>query len=193
MVRKIVSTCFVLVLIFAFGISAQAVNEDETEFIDEGVEFTDGEYIYEELLGEDVSTYALYSIYDGSISSSYVTYFKDILAGVPFNKNYVAFRSGQYTYTMVVGELEYNGNSLTLIGDGKEYIFTTSSGYNSYPTYNVYDITSFSLSLGDYLVYSDLGDYPQLMERGEKYEVFTAVLLCVALLCIVVGRFFRSR
>lgn len=164
MVRKIVSSCFVLVLIFAFGISAQAVNDEEIVIIDEGTEFTDGEYIYEELVGEelagdDVSAYAMYSIYDGSISSSYVTYFKDILAGVPFNKNYVAFRSGQYTYTMVVGELDYNGNSLSLIGDGKEYIFTTSSGYNSYLTYNVYDITSFSLSLEDYLVYSDMGDY----------------------------------
>lgn len=109
---------------------------------------------------------ATHSVYDGSISSTYTTYFKDILSGVSFNDNYVAFRSGQYEYTMVVGDLSFNGSTFTLEGQGKEYVFSSGEGYNSYYQYYVSNISNFSLNVNNSIIYSDLGDYPQLMERG---------------------------
>lgn len=138
---------------------------------------------------------ATHSIYDeGTLSTTYVTYFKDIVSGIGFNENYVAFRSGQYSYTMVVGDLEYNNGVISLTGSGKEYVFSTgSTGYNSQYRYNVNTINNFSVSVGDYIIYSDVGEFPQLVERGAKYEIFTALLLCIVLCAVVFGRFFRRR
>lgn len=153
-----------LVLIFGFAVSAQA------------------------------ATHTVYE--NGNISSTYLTYFKDILPGVPFSHNYVAFRSGQYSYTMVTGDIEYNESTrtFTLQGEGHVYVFEqTSNNYNSYYTYDDGSISNFSVQANDSVLYSDVGSYPQLMERGAKYEMLTAVLICIALLGYVVSRFFRSR
>ena len=162
MVRKVIVIISCLVLIFAFGVTAQA------------------------------ATHNVYT--DGNISSTYVTYFKDILSGVSFKDNYVAFRSGQYSYTMVVGDLEYDENSktFTLSSPGREYSFTTNnSGYNSYYSYDSVTIDSFELRVDNNIIYSDLGYFPQLIERGAKYEMLSAVLIVVALLGVVIGRIFK--
>lgn len=134
---------------------------------------------------------ATHTIYEGNMSSTYVTYFRDIVSGIGFNDNYVAFRSGEYEYTMIVGDLDFNGSTFSLVSPGVQYKFTSGSGYNSYYNYSVSDITNFSLNVGSSIIYSDLGRYPQLIERGAKYETFTAVLMCTALLGVVIGRFFR--
>lgn len=135
-----------------------------------------------------------HTVYDeGTLSSTYVTYFKDIVSGIGFNDNYIAFRSGQYSYTMVVGDLEYENGVVTLNEPGKEYVFTTSSGYNSQYRYEVNDISNFSVTCGDYIVYSDIGDYPQLIERGAKYEMLSAFLIVVICLCVVIRSIFFKR
>lgn len=138
---------------------------------------------------------ATHEVYEnGNLGTTYITYFKDILSGADFKDNYVAFRSGQYEYTLIVGELDFSGGVFSLVESGKEYRFyTTSSNYNSQYYYDVNDIGEFSLLANNSILYSDVGDYPELIERGVKYEMFTALLLCVALLGIVFGRFFRRR
>ena len=137
---------------------------------------------------------ATHSVYEeGNLSSTYVTYFRDTISGMSFKDNYVAFRSGQYTYTMVVGDLDFNNGTFTLNENGKEYVYSTSSGYNSRYTYEVNEISNFSLSVGDNIIYSDLGDYPQLEERGAKYEILSSVLLCVMCISVVINRIFFKR
>ena len=139
---------------------------------------------------------ATHSVYDeGTLSTTYTTYFKDIISGAKFTDNYVAFRSSQYEYNLVVGELEYNNGVISLVGDiCKEYRFySTSTNYNSQYRYSVDTLSEFSLNTDNYILYSDVGDFPQLVERGAKYEMFTTLLLCIVLLCIVFGRFFRKR
>lgn len=138
---------------------------------------------------------ATHSIYDnGTLSSTYTTYFRDILSGVDFNDNYVAFRSGQYSYTMVVGDLDYSNNIITLNGDGFVYDFSTEgSNYNSQLRYTVSNIDDFSINCGNYILYSDVGQFPQLIERGVKYEILTFFLLFIALLCTVIRRVFYKR
>lgn len=135
-----------------------------------------------------------HTVYDnGSLSTTYITYFKDILSGTDLKDNYVAFRSGQYSYTMVVGELENNNGVISLIGEGKEYIFSTTGSYNSQYTYDVNTINNFSLNTGNYIIYSDVGDFPELIERGAKYEILTTVIICICCLCIVINRIFYNR
>lgn len=138
---------------------------------------------------------ATHTVYEnGNLSTTYVTYFKDIVSGIGFNDNYVAFRSGQYSYTLIVGDLEFNNNTFTLNGAGKSYEYsTTSSNYNSQYYYYVDDISNFSLEVDNQIIYSDLGYYPQLVERGAKYEIITAVLLCIMCLSVVINRIFFKR
>ena len=64
-----------------------------------------------------------YSIYEGTISSTYTTYFKDILSRQTIFTDYVCFRSGQNQYVMVVGDLEYSNNRFVLSGNGSVYTF----------------------------------------------------------------------
>lgn len=134
-----------------------------------------------------------YSVYDGNMSNTYVTYFKDIVSGIGFNDHYVAFRSGQYEYTMVCGDLTYDGNQFILNSPGQVYTFTTDSSYGSYYRYNVSSIENFSLVTNDSIIYSDIGQYPQLVSRGEKYEMLSAVLMCTFMLGFVVFNLLRSR
>lgn len=138
---------------------------------------------------------ATHEVYDeGQISSTYVTYFRDIVSGIGFNDNYVAFRSGQYSYTMVVGDLEYNDGLFSLKENGKEYVFSANNtGYNSQYNYNVNNITNFSVAVGDNIIYSDLGEFPQLVDRGAKIETFTAVLLCTVIVSVIINRILFKR
>lgn len=135
-----------------------------------------------------------HNVYDGNISSSYVTYFKDIVSGIGFNDNYVGFRSGQYEYTLVTGKMELSNGEITLLEKGMIYTFDQSnSSYNSHTTYNYNEIDNFSVSVGDNILYTDLGNYPQLVERGEKFEILTTVLVVTLLLSYVIKQFFVSR
>ncbi len=137
---------------------------------------------------------ANYNAYtNGSISSTYITYFKDIVSGQSINSDYVAFRSSQYEYILAVGNIDYDG---TFNGNGaiKIYTFDTeSSNYNQNLRYTITSDSNFSLSRGETVVYSNLGDYPQLIERGSHYEVITAVLVGVCMLSCVIGRIFYYR
>lgn len=140
------------------------------------------------------STHAIYD--SGTLSTTYVTYFRDIVSGIGFNENYVAFRSDQYTYILVVGVLEYNNGIITLVGESaKEYKYyaETTSGYNSQYRYSVGTLNDFSVDTSNYIIYSDVGDYPQLIERGAKIESITAIILCIFIVMYIVRNIFRSR
>lgn len=136
-------------------------------------------------------------IYDtGTLSTTYITYFKDILSGAKFTDNYVAFRSGQNEYTMIVGKLQFENGIISLEADetGKEYRFySDNNNYNTNYKYEVKNVYIVEIETNNSIIYSDVGDYPELVERGSKYEMLQTLLVCVALLCIVIGRVFYNR
>ena len=132
------------------------------------------------------------SVYQGTISTTYLTMFRDVVSSLPVTDDYVLFRSGESTYTLVAGDLDYSG-TFTLNGEGKQYDITSvsGSGYsNSYYGYSVGSITSFTLTPGNYLVYSNLGDYPTLEERGVQYEFTTLFVLSVGCLAAFIHNIF---
>lgn len=137
------------------------------------------------------ATHTIYT--EGNMNTTYITYFKDILSGVGFNDNYVAFRSGQYEYTMVVGKLEYNNGVISLSEKGKEYVFTQTGNYNSQYTYAANEIANFSVNTNSAIIYADVGDFPQLIERGAKYEMLTTLLLSIMCISVVINRIFYKR
>lgn len=136
---------------------------------------------------------ASYTVYDGNPSSTYIQYFKDIVSGIPLTDDYLCYRSGQNEYTMIVGDLTYDGAQFTLTDMGTVYSITSDNSYNGYMSYNVDTIDSVSVIPFDKIVYSNLGNYPQLVDRGANYEIITALLVGIALLSAVIGRLFRPR
>lgn len=137
---------------------------------------------------------ATHDVYkEGNPSTTYIQYFRDIVAGIGFKDHYVAFRSGQYSYTMCVGNLEYTNGIISLVGEGELYTFTQIGNYNSLYSLNYEEVSNFSVSVDNYIVYSDLGHFPQLVERGAQYEMLSAVLIVIGLLGIVINRIFRKR
>lgn len=134
-----------------------------------------------------------YSIYEGTISSTYTTYFKDILSRQTMFTDYVCFRAGQYEYVMVVGDLEYSNNQFVLSEKGSVYTFDNTGSYNSNYSFNVSEISSFSLNAGDNIVYSNLGYYPTLRSQSDYYLFLILAMLFVFLITLVLRNLFKIR
>lgn len=134
-----------------------------------------------------------YQAYQGNIGTSYLTYFQDLLPKLKLNDHYVFFRSDQYEYMMVVGDLEYNDGIITSADTVTVYTLTSNSSYNSYYAYNVSTLDEFTLYTSDILIYSDIGNFPELEERGHKYEVLQTITFGLLMLCIVVNRILYTR
>lgn len=134
------------------------------------------------------------SPYEGTISSTYIDIFSQI--DISANDDYVFFRSGQNSYSMLVGDINHSGTSFSLIEPGKLYVLdivnTSGTGYggSTYHKLTVSDVTSYTLNTGSMLVYSNLGNNPILGERGDIYAYTTAFLLSVIFLCSVIGAVF---
>lgn len=125
-------------------------------------------------------------VYDGSISTSVLTYFRGMTEKLPPSSHYVLFRQSQYIYRLVYGDnLVCNGNRFTgtdlmyITYDTRDYVL--SSGNE----------VSFSLNAGNYIVYSDIGDiYPVLVEGVKNYEFKALLFLCTMYLLFVIVRSF---
>ena len=125
-------------------------------------------------------------VYDGSISTSVLTYFRGMTEKLSSSSHYVLFRQSQYIYRLVYGEnLVCNGNRFTgtelmyITYDTRDYVL--SSGNEG----------SFSLNAGNYIVYSDIGDiYPVLVEGVRNYEFKALLFLCTMYLLFVIVRSF---
>lgn len=133
-----------------------------------------------------------YSVYDGTMSSTYTEYFRGIISGIGFNEDYVAFRAGQYEYILFVGDLNYENGRFT--GRGRTYHIQTGTGtYNGNITYTTQDEEAFGLEADTAIVYSSLGEYPELITRGEKYEILQTYTLCAIGLFVLFVRIFGKR
>lgn len=128
---------------------------------------------------------------EGNISTTYVTYFRDILSKVSPNKDYVMFRASQTEYKMCVGNLEVNNGTIYTYEPCRVYsIYTTTSGYQSVYHFVANNYAEFSVNTNNTLVYSNLGDYPDLIERGDYLETALLIIVCVIVFSSLLSRFF---
>ena len=139
---------------------------------------------------ESLELYALsVDAYQGTISTTYLTFFKDIVAGISIFDDYVFYRSSDNTYSLVTGDLELQGTTFVLNGEGQEYEITQNSGSgysSSYYSLSVSAVSDLSVRARDYLVYSNLGHYPRLEERGEVYEFALLMAFCIFGSCCLI-------
>lgn len=125
----------------------------------------------------ELEVYSLTGSYPGTISDTYLSYFRGIVQKLNWKEHYVVYRSGQYSYTMVYGEgVALDGSRFTGTGNVINIHRNTSSSSSDW--YVSYSADSIALSAGSLFVYSDLGDYPELKEGGTSLE-FAALLFAV--------------
>lgn len=122
---------------------------------------------------------ALYSnyngVYEGSISSSILDYFRGIVERLGPDMHYVLFRQDRYNYRLVISpDLVYQNGVFTAPADGCEYVLYYS--YDS--TVSSGDEGSFRLSVNNYTVFTDLvSPYPVLIQGVRAYEFKTALFM----------------
>lgn len=112
------------------------------------------------------------------VGSNNVAIMEGIVSKFDYGDHYVYWRSGQYSYMLAHSrELVYEGGrfrapSVQLVQ------YNTYSGGSSQATYSQSTDSNFSLAPGNYLVWSDLGDYPQLESGRREREYVQAACIC---------------
>lgn len=128
-----------------------------------------------------------YTVYDGSISSTYLDLAKRVLPDLKASEDYVFCRDSQYTYSLFVGDFTVENGVFRASGDVYGYEFvspSTAYGSNS-PELRMFSDSNVVINTNNKVVYSNLFGYPKLTEGGEQFEFITAFMLCVAL-CIFI-------
>ena len=139
--------------------------------------------VYVEQEGGEMLEYALVAVPTSNINSSYgvgtsnISIFGPIASKLPYGTHYVYWREGQYTYCFAYsGTISFEngrffGQDVTVI------TYETNNSYNSQATFTTAQESNFTLSPGNYLVWSDLGNYPTLYERGGEDYAKTACII----------------
>lgn len=136
------------------------------------------------------------SPYEGTISDSYKSIFSDTLADVSLFDNYVFWRSGEYQYSMLVGDIVEDNGTFSVSG-GEMYVLDiinidgSAWASNSYHRFTHYLDIDYTLTSDNFLVYSDIKGYPKLEERGITYEFITAFLVLCTIIGTLVWRIFK--
>lgn len=113
------------------------------------------------------------------VGTSNVSIFERVAQKLPYGTHYVYWRDSQYEYRLAYSaDLTLSGTtfrapSATVVS------YTTNSGYNEQPTWDEWTESNLTVNAGNLLVYSDLGNYPTLYERGVvDYAKTACVILC---------------
>lgn len=130
-----------------------------------------------------------YDTYYGSISTTYVEYMRGYLSKLEPDMHYVGARTGQYEYIFAYGDLIYTGNSFS---GSNIHVVTWNTQNTGY--FNSSLQSSFSLSPGSYLVYTDLGfDYPALATSSDMSLRQIVYVIAISISFYTIGSFFMRK
>lgn len=162
------------------GVPVQVIDDVSRETIDEGSE--DSVLLDEggslEFLPETSPWAAINGDY--SVGTSHIAIFSGVVSGLPLGVNYVYWRESRYEYCLAYGHdlalsgTTFSGSDVSIVTydtyapDGQQSTFTSRVEPN------------FTLNAHSWLVWSNLGDYPRLERRYERYEGITCLMLCIA-------------
>lgn len=127
-----------------------------------------------------VSSVSAYSINpEYGVGTSNVTIFKGLAEDLPYGFHYVYWRNGRYEYCLAYGDTltlsgtYFSGQNCTVVS------YTTNTGTDRQAVWDSSTVSNFSLDASNYLVWSDLGDYPTLYARGGvDYAKTACIILC---------------
>lgn len=140
------------------------------------------------LSADEVALLNSYDDYDGTISSSVLSYFQGVVAKIGA-KDYVLFRDDKYVYRFCYGDLEYQSG--TISGAVDIITYNTSDSYGNTYGISYSSDSAFSLTPSGPAVYSNLGMFPELMSSVSYYHFYGLLfMLAVAFLVAFVMPFF---
>lgn len=117
---------------------------------------------------------------DYGVGTSNTAIFSGVVSGLPLGVNYVYWREGRYEYCLAYGrDLALSG---TTFGgsDVSVVTYNTNTYDGQQATFTSRVEPDFTLNTHSWLVWSNLGDYPRLERRYERFEGLTCLMLCIA-------------
>ncbi len=138
----------------------------------------------------DAASYAPNTQYT-PINSTYTEYLVNLCRNDE-NREYVVFRSSQYTYTALSGEFDFTDGTLT--GSGVVYEIDTQNGYGTTVSYTITETMDENITYkpGQGLCYSNIRGLGATSVEEIQLEaiisllfVFVAVMFIIAILCLL--------
>ena len=129
-----------------------------------------------------------------NLGTTNLAIFEGLVEKIPFGHHYVYWRDSEYRYCLAVGPLTVSGTTFSSSEPVTVYTYERhyTSG-DSYYTWSVSTDSSFSLSCGSRLVYSDIGNYPAITGREvNRYDAVTAYCAVGVVLFALFDRLRRS-
>ncbi len=162
------------------GVPVQVIDDVSREIISEGSEdsvlLDEGSSL--ELISQTSPLAAINGDY--GVGTSNTAIFSGVVSGLPLGVNYVYWREGRYDYCLAYGpDLALSGT--TFRGSDVSVItYDTYAPDGSQSTFTSRVESNFTLDANSWLVWSNLGNYPRLERRYERYEGLTCLMLCIA-------------
>lgn len=127
-------------------------------------------------------------VYGSTLSSTYTGLAEGVLRHVQgYGDHYILWRYGSYSYSLAVGDLEWNGSRVS--GSADVYRWTIDGGHGSDVRQDVSYDESISLAPGGYVVWSDIAPGPALDTSG---SLLLAVLVLAAVVTVGVWTMHRA-
>ena len=131
---------------------------------------------------------------DFNLGTTNLAIFEGVVEKVPFGHHYVYWRDSEYRYCLAVGPLTVSGT--TFSSSEPVTVYTYERHYTSGDSYYTWSVSTdnvFSLSCGNRLVYSDIGDYPTIAGKEvSRYDAVTAYCAVGVVLFALFDRLRRS-
>lgn len=146
-----------------------------------------------EMLSTEVAALSA-AVSDYNLGTTNLTIFEGVVEKVPFGHHYVYWRDSEYRYCLAVGPLTVSGTTFSSVESVTVYTYERhyTSG-DSYYSWSVSTDNAFSLSCGNRLVYSDIGDYPSIAGKEvSRYDAVTAYCAVGVVLFALFDRLRRS-
>lgn len=125
------------------------------------------------------------------VGTSYVSIFSGIARKLPPDVNYVYWREGRYDYCFAYGrDIVLDGSVFSAASSVVVVSYSTNSSYSEQPVFSVGSDSSFRLNASNYLVYSNLGDYPCLDDGRDSVAQIISMSCVVGLGLFLVLRIF---
>lgn len=135
------------------------------------------------------------SAVDGTVDITSLNYLSGIVRELDYSKDYVIFRTGDYTTSLVYGDIDYDdhtfsGSNLMKIvynrryGSGRDYTPAVLSG----------EVSTFTLTVSDTnIIYSNLGNYAKIEQSNNSVVRYILYAVIFFGLLFVLFKFIRTR
>lgn len=138
------------------------------------------------------------SVDSGTINSTALSYLTGVVNKLPANSDYVIYRSGDYTTTLIHGyNFNLEDNRISSDGDCVSIVYNqrgSGTGSSYVPTVDSSEFSGFYLNVNNTsIIYSSVGSWPSVVDSNKnnvEYILWTVVLI---VLLFIVFKFHRNR